>query len=1063
MTFQFTLRPLAHALAAAFSRGAWAAAVGVLACGAAFAGAVTDGTVGPVRTFSGQFTVPASVGTVRGSNLFHSFERFGVSAGESATFLSPDAALRNVVVRVTGAEASAIDGPVRLSAPSGARPNLWFLNPNGIAVGPQGTFDVPGSLALGAAQTLDFADGSRWSTSASAGGTLSVAEPKSFGFLAGASAGRIDWRGATFVGKTDSHLALAAGGVSIAGGRIATTNGAVTVDSLSDVLITARTTLSSTVTDPAAADVSGVSIQAAGRVAVSEGSRVFTDASASAGLSGPVLVSAANVQVGGASGSGGALLQSLAQGDSSAGPVVVSARESITVAESGAISSFVRGAGASGDVSLEAPRITLRSDDANRAAVVSSVVGYSALGEAGTGRSGSVVLRRASDVEVLGNASIRTSTPGGQAGDIEVNTRNLTLDGRGFVASIDSVSGDTLFESIAPGRAGIVKLDASANVLIRNGGQVNVGVLDGGTGNGAIRVNAGSVLLDGGNLVDGPSTGLFGGLPSIFSGLVSVGAPIDVVARSIRLTGGAAVDSSSGGEGSSGSIHLRANDIAITDGASVSASSFGNGRSGGITLQANTVLVSGKGSVVNASTRDAIAGDILIGQQGTSTVSSIAGDIAIGPGTISLQEGARLFSATLGKGQGGAVLLRGNEVTLAGNSVIGVGTGLGAMGAPATAGVVDVRAETLRMSGSSNINADNFGSRAGGSISLNVGSLLMSDASVRTQNLFSPSGRGGDLTIDARGVVSMERSLITAEATAGQAGSLKISAAQMTMSSGAIRGNGYVGGRPGNIVLVVKGLLTLEREAEINVSDASERSATAGGGSSGASIDITAGSLRMSGANITASAAFSNPGGSVRVGVKGATLLAGSQITTAAVAGDGGPISLEFSGPVGLVDSRITTSVVGPVNGNGGDITIRAPIVLMSSGFIQANTEAPRARGGDVTVSTGLLLPDGANLREGGDAIESFRGGVAGYNVIQAAAPDGVKGELNVSRPALNVAGALVALSTPRIGLGRLTADFCEVATDSNLSVMTRGALYPWFSAPLGWTSRPQPEVPAKP
>lgn len=193
------------------------------------------------------------------------------------------------------------------------------------------------------------------------------------------------------------------------------------------------------------------------------------------------------------------------------------------------------------------------------------------------------------------------------------------------------------------------------------------------------------------------------------------------------------------------------------------------------------------------------------------------------------------------------------------------------------------------------------------------------------------------------------------------------------------------------------------------------------------------------------------------------TLRQGSLIATAAVDGNGGPLSVEAKGLLTLRDSQVTTSVTGRTNGNGGDIRISAPTIVMRSGFVQANTEAPRARGGDVFITPQLLLPDGSNLRAGGDRVEGFVAGVAGYNVIQAAAPDGVKGELNVSRPALNVAGALVALSTPRIGLGRLTADFCEVATDSNLSVMTRGALYPWFSAPLGWTSRPQPEVPAKP
>ena len=86
------------------------------------AGAATDGSTGAVVTLSGQFTVPQTLGTLRGGNLFHSFARFGVATGESATFSTTDAGIRNVVSRVTGGEASTIQGLLRLDATAGSRP-----------------------------------------------------------------------------------------------------------------------------------------------------------------------------------------------------------------------------------------------------------------------------------------------------------------------------------------------------------------------------------------------------------------------------------------------------------------------------------------------------------------------------------------------------------------------------------------------------------------------------------------------------------------------------------------------------------------------------------------------------------------------------------------------------------------------------------------------------------------------------------------------------------------------------------------------------------------------------
>ena len=50
--------------------------------------------------------------------------------------------------------------------------------------------------------------------------------------------------------------------------------------------------------------------------------------------------------------------------------------------------------------------------------------------------------------------------------------------------------------------------------------------------------------------------------------------------------------------------------------------------------------------------------------------------------------------------------------------------------------------------------------------------------------------------------------------------------------------------------------------------------------------------------------------------------------------------------------------------------------------------------GGDIRITTQLrLLPDGGNLRLGGTAVERLIvGSLAGFNLIQAAAPDGVSG-----------------------------------------------------------------------
>src|SRR5947209_5804893 len=86
------------------------------------AGGVTDGSVGPRRSLSGSFVVGAELGRQRGGNLYHSFSSFGLNPGESATFTGPSN-VQNVIARVTGGEASTIDGTLACEIPNA---NLYF-------------------------------------------------------------------------------------------------------------------------------------------------------------------------------------------------------------------------------------------------------------------------------------------------------------------------------------------------------------------------------------------------------------------------------------------------------------------------------------------------------------------------------------------------------------------------------------------------------------------------------------------------------------------------------------------------------------------------------------------------------------------------------------------------------------------------------------------------------------------------------------------------------------------------------------------------------------------------
>jgi filamentous hemagglutinin family protein len=94
-------------------------------------------------------------GTRAGNNLFHSFERLGLSSQEIANFLAtPD--LNAIVGRVTGGNPSVIEGLIRVS---GGNPNLYLMNPAGIVFGAGARLDVPASFTATTATSLGFSDG----------------------------------------------------------------------------------------------------------------------------------------------------------------------------------------------------------------------------------------------------------------------------------------------------------------------------------------------------------------------------------------------------------------------------------------------------------------------------------------------------------------------------------------------------------------------------------------------------------------------------------------------------------------------------------------------------------------------------------------------------------------------------------------------------------------------------------------------------------------------------------------------------------------------------------------
>ena len=138
---------------------------------------VRDGTIGPgasLQPVGPAYLIPQSMGALAGSNLFHSFGKFGLATGETATF-TPNGAtspVGNVIGRVTGGAPSSIDGKIQSNI---AGANVYLINPNGIVFGPNAAINVSGAFRASTADYVRMSDGGRFQATNPDASTLTAA------------------------------------------------------------------------------------------------------------------------------------------------------------------------------------------------------------------------------------------------------------------------------------------------------------------------------------------------------------------------------------------------------------------------------------------------------------------------------------------------------------------------------------------------------------------------------------------------------------------------------------------------------------------------------------------------------------------------------------------------------------------------------------------------------------------------------------------------------------------------------------------------------------------------
>jgi filamentous hemagglutinin family protein len=644
---------------------------------------VTPDDTLPVRErsqVSGSPDFQINGGARRGGNLFHSFRRFSVPTGGSASFNNA-AEVRNIFARVTGRSASNIDGLIQANGTA----NLFLLNPNGILFGPNASLNIGGSFIASTAKSINFANRFQFSaTNPQTSSLLTVSVP--VGLQMGANPGRIGVQGNGYdlsvavpifsplvrgrdaaglrvpVGQT---LALIGGNINLDGATLTAEQGRIELGSVRNGQVSlsdgftfsylgVQTFGDIRLSRQALADASGGgSIQVQGhQVSLADGSLVLVQ-NGRTQTRGSIRVNAAqSLELSGSSPDsqlrGG--LYSETVGTGRGADITVSTRQLIAQDGAGTVTDSY----SSGD----AGNVTINSSDSiqligfsSTNPTLNSAIG-SGLYDTGDGGTTTVLTRRLS---ILDGGSVATAAFGmGNAGNVTVNaTEVIEIIGVTPLLIPSNIISNAL--NAGTGSSGSVTINTAR--LILQGGIINSSAVASGNA-GNVTVNASEAVEISGRVPGASTPAIIGssalratkatqeafGLPdrpSGNSGSATINTP------RLNISDGARVTVSNEGTGNAGTLQVNAHSIALDRGGSITA-----------------VTASGEGGNIDLNVRDFVL--LRNNSQITTSAGGNGGNIRINAGSIVA------VPSENGDIRANSVNARGGNITINASGVFGL-------------------------------------------------------------------------------------------------------------------------------------------------------------------------------------------------------------------------------------------------------------------------------------------------------------------------------------------------------------------------------------------------------
>ena len=932
---------------------------------------ILDGTMGRDGALPGpDYNITQDLGTIEGSNLFHSFSQFNIENGESATFSGAES-VSNIFSRVTGGAPSTIDGRLRSTIPDA---NLFFVNPAGVMFGPNAQLDIQGSFATSTADFIKLGDEGRFDAAHPETSVLTSAQPQAFGFLSN-NPGVISLQDTTFNLKEEKSLAIVGGDIALVNSEI--TSSAEGKINLVSVKSDAQVTL-----NPSTFELSFnlESVDKLGNIDLINGTAVNLLDGSGMFLKGRQL----NVRE--------STIKSVNTGPSSKGFIDGVVTEDLAII-AGLIDIQTLGTGPGAELTLSAGNIIIDAQN-----VLPTIPLGISSSTAGPGTGGNVRIE-GENLEIKKSAAINSSTfatGSGGAVSVEVDG-DINIAGTTHVSAISS-------QTFGPANSGNVRVD-SETLTLQGRASVRTNTFGPGKG-GDVDISVDQLLLSGAGAVD---------VVPFFEQTTT----LIVFETTVRLADTASVGTNSAGPGSAGNMRIDAESIVeVLDSSLIASNAFSTGSGGNVIINSPSLFVS-QGDSEFAS---GIFAGTLIEDNGGD-----AGNIQIFADNIELTKGGLISADTLGSGGGGNISIETGRLFI-GSLGTQFLTQIGAVtssqrSTAGRGGNINITAQELRLE-DGGISVVTLGAGKGGEIN-----IISDRLALVGQTLFSTitatafaSGNGGNVHVESEEIELVNNGLIVAAAFGpADAGNVDVIATnilidglgtEFTIGGGFIItglgaeafGDAEVGGQAGEIHVEADSL-RIQGEGTI--------SAVATGQGTGGDVMINTRLLEISSGGIINSISQGiGEAGKIQIDAQGSILLHDNGIiSTSAVLKNGGNISIRSGNEILVSNSEITSQA----NKNGGNIQITAPkkIQIKNSDI----TAEAGNNGGNIFIDPDFVILNRSDLiaravtGDGGDiriATDVFL--QSSDSVIDASSEFGVSGNIEILAPDIDIAGSLATL-----------------------------------------------------